>query len=179
MYPLSAQGQQALRARLVYESLPKGSILLEAGAINTRLYYVVNGIAHAWYKREGKLITSWFSHEEHFIISSNSFLLQQPSYEAIELLTDAELISIEHSDLEMLYQQYPEVNSIVRLISQQYLLIYEERVRSLRCLTAVERYERFAAQYPELLQRIPLQYIATFLGTTPQNLSRIRRPKKK
>lgn len=98
------------------------TILLPFGAICDRLYFLHSGLARGYYVENEKEITTWFAKENDFIYSSYSFLNQTPMLEEVELLEDSVLVSLAYEDLRQLYDVFPMMNKIGRLITESYLL---------------------------------------------------------
>lgn len=130
IHPVSQVLKQAISACLSKHELRKKTILLKEGKVCDRVYFIESGIARAFYFLEAQEITSWFMRENDLIISVYSFFSQKPSYEHIELLEDAILISITYQDLDKLYGQFPEFNYFGRVLTQKYYVRSEERVLS-------------------------------------------------
>ena len=112
--------------------------------------------------------------ESDFIISIVSFYTRQPAQEYIELLEDGLLWSLSFDQLQRLYQQYPEFNTVGRLLTEQYYILSEQRTINLRMQSAGERYQQLLADFPAIFQRVPLKYIASHLGLSPETVSRLR-----
>jgi len=116
----------------------------------------------------------FFVEEKCFFSAAQSFYSRQPGYEYIETIESSRLVRIRYDYLQFLYANYPELNFIARVITENYLVKNQERLYLLRKQTAEERYTYFINRYPSLLQRVPLKYIAAYLGLTLETISRIR-----
>ena len=112
--------------------------------------------------------------EGDFVISIVSFFTQQPSTEYLELLEPSTLHAINYQHLQELYRTFPEFNYVGRVLTERYYVQSEQRAHQLRTLPAKERYARLAADFPGLLQRVPLKHLASHLGISPETLSRLR-----
>jgi CRP/FNR family transcriptional regulator, anaerobic regulatory protein len=163
-----------LSDKVVRKNLLKGELLLEQGSICRYLYILENGFARGYYFREGKYITSWFAFANDVVSSMYSFVSQKPSYENIEILEDSILYCISYEQLQDLYQKFPEFNLIGRLLTEKYYIALEERILSLQSQSAQERYKNLLKSKPQLLQHASLGQIASYLGVSPETLSRIR-----
>lgn len=160
------------------ELFKKGEIIQQNKKINRQCYFVFQGLVMAYYvKDNGEEITSWFMRIRDIVISVKSFFTQQPSREVIVALEDTICISLSYELLQKIYGAFTEFNVVGRVLTESYYIQMEERVYSLRMDDATQRYEKLLADHPDILQRVPLKYIASYLGITPQSLSRIRRKK--
>ena len=105
----------------------------------------------------------------------DSFLTQTPSAYQLQALSETTLLSISHSDLQLVYSTTQIGNLVGRLTAERLFLIKSKREQNLLNLTAEERYLRLFKERPELLNVIPLKYISAYIGVTAQALSRIRK----
>lgn len=123
---------------------------------------------------EGKNeITTWIA-TDYELVSSSNFFDQSPALENIQALEDLTLIGLHYSDLEAAYARYPELNTAARLVLQQAYQQAEERSYLARLGKASSRYAYFQEKKPELVNRVPLKFIASYLGMTLETLSRLR-----
>jgi CRP-like cAMP-binding protein len=153
---------------------PKKAFLLRDGEICDKACMVVQGLARAYYIAEDRDITSRFMDEGFIITSWISYYHQQPGDEFIEALEDTTLACINYRDIQALYKQFPLFNIIGRKQTEYSLYLAELRTRMLRKHTAEEKYKFFLENHPDLMQRVSLKYIATYLGMNEETLSRIR-----
>jgi hypothetical protein len=124
--------------------------------------------------RNRKNITTWFASEGEFVTSMYSIITGRPSFESIEVLEDSELDYILKEDLENLYDKFPVMNKLGRIILEKYYIDLEEIVISMQFRSAKEKYNYFINKYPNLFSRVKLGHIASFLGISNETLSRIR-----
>jgi CRP-like cAMP-binding protein len=155
---------------------PKGTLLLAEGQISDKLFFISKGIARCFYYEKEEEVTSWIVAEKNFVYSVSSFIQRKPSFESIQLLEDSELVSISYKNLELFYKNYPKVIYLGLKVTEKYLLLYDERVRSLK-LPAKERYMRFQKQFPEISSKVKLSYLASYLGLSRSSLNIIRAKK--
>lgn len=156
------------------EEYSKKSLLLKAGHIAKRIYFVEKGFVRAFYYKDDAAYTTWFMGQNEFIISVYSFFSQKPSFENIEILEDSTLLSITWEQLQDVYQKFPAFNITGRIITEQYYIRSEERAIELQTLTAPQRYQKLINSYPGILQKASLGQIASYLGIKQETLSRIR-----
>lgn len=152
----------------------KKTFLLRDGQICDKACMVVEGLARAYYINEDKDITSRFMDEGFIITSWISYYHQKPGDEFIEALEDTTVACIPYKDIQQLYKDFPQFNIIGRKQTEYSLYTSELRTRMLRKHTAEEKYVFFLENHPDLIQRVPLKYIATYLGMNEETLSRIR-----
>lgn len=155
--------------------LKKGEFLSREGEICTKLTIVKKGVLRSFYNKDPEQLTTYFNIEGTLATALRSYLKEVPAYENIQSLTEVELISIEKKDMNMLFEKIPAWNKVVRIVMEFLYVKMEERSISLQYETAKERYLNFLIEFPNVVNRIPLQYIASFLGITPETLSRIRK----
>ena len=159
------------------ESLNRNEFFCRAGRIADRIAYVNKGVLRSYYLVDGKETTTFFQLPGSMAVALPSFLQLNPSQENIQALEEAELIIIERKDLYQLYENNWKWQQVGRILMEQYYIRLEEHMISLQSESANERYERVAAHSPEVLQSVQLQYIASYLGISPETLSRIRKSK--
>lgn len=174
LQPLSEEIKQRLEAITNIQSFPRKHSLLKDGETANYACFVIKGLARAYYINDGKEITSRFMDEGFIITSWISFYTRQPGYEFIETLEDSVLGYVHYNDLQKLYKECIEFNIIGRKLTEYFFFLAEQRTQMLRKHTADEKYAFFLQQHPTLLQRVPLKYIATYLGMSVETLSRIR-----
>ncbi|QEC77358.1 Crp/Fnr family transcriptional regulator [Mucilaginibacter ginsenosidivorax] len=171
---LTPQIKSQLESYLVEDHYAKKSILLKAGQVSQRIYFVKQGFTRAYYHKGESEFTSWFMGKGEIIVSVYSFFSRKPSFENIQVLEDSILQSINWDQLQSIYKNHPEFNLTGRLITEQYYIRSEERVINLQTLTAKQRYENLLSSYPDILQKASLGQIASFLSIKQETLSRIR-----
>ncbi|MBD1393751.1 Crp/Fnr family transcriptional regulator [Mucilaginibacter glaciei] len=171
---LPADLQLKFQSIVIEEAVPKKALLLKAGMVSHRIYFIKAGFVRAFYYKDGNPYTSWFMGSGEIIISVYSFFSRKPSFENIEVLEDCVLQSISWDQLQQLYLAFPAFNITGRLITELYYIRSEERAIDLQTLTASQRYAKLLAQYPNISQVASLGQIATYLGVKQETLSRIR-----
>jgi CRP/FNR family transcriptional regulator, anaerobic regulatory protein len=174
LHPMDEQLTEKIRTVTQFADYPKKSFLLRDGEICDKACMVVKGLARAYYISGDKDITSRFMDEGFIITSWISYYHQKPGDEFIEALEDTTLACIHYKDIQLLYKEYPLFNFIGRKQTEYSLYLSELRTRMLRKHTAEEKYMFFLENHPDLLQRVSLKHIATYLGMNEETLSRIR-----
>ena len=173
--PMTDSDWQFFSSKLQEVTLKKHTVLLKFGEVENHLYFITKGIVRFYVPGEEVDLTFGFVFENEFVTGYDSFLTQTPSEYQIETLTDTILWKISRKDLEQVYERTSSGNIIGRKMAENMFLIKSKRELSLLSKTAEERYLDLFSDRPKLLKQIPLKYIASYIGVTPQALSRIRR----
>lgn len=173
-YPMPETSVQKLQRHIQRIERSKGYYVLEAGKVQTDLFFIEKGIARAFIPFDGKDITFWIGKEGAVLFSLKSYIHNDPGYETIELMEDSSLFMLKRKDLYALYEEDIHIANWGRRFAEYEFLQTEERLIPLLFTTANERYTKLIQNNPDLLQRIPLKCLATYLGITPVSLSRIR-----
>ena len=156
--------------------LQKEDYFSEAGKTPKQVGYIVEGILRVcYYNNKGEEVTKYFTEEKQFIVDINSFDNNVPSTEYIQAVTDCKLIIFSKQDWEDLSNTIIGWDTIVNKIIKKALLQKVERRSPLISEDATTRYLTFMEKYPQLVNRIPLSYLASYLGVTQSSLSRIRK----
>jgi CRP-like cAMP-binding protein len=172
--PLEERSRKAfLQAWQVWE-LPKNYQVLKAGCVSDYIYFLEKGAVRIFYHKKEKEVTEWIALDEQFFLSITSFFNRVPSNLSIETLEPSLLYGIPHHELMQMADQYHEVERLLRKMVTGSLILSQIRMDSIQFETAQERYEKLLESSPQIIQRIPLSYIASFLGVTLETLSRIR-----
>ena len=174
IYPLSKAAQDFINQKAYFSHHNKNEMLVKAGSICTGVYLIRKGILRSFIKEGQKEITTWISDEHELATCITSYGLQQPARENIQALEDCELVVLSITDLQYLYEHFPEMNIVGRKILEKYYRDAEERAFIARLMEATSKYKHFIATKSDLLNRVPLRCIASYLGMTLETLSRIR-----
>jgi CRP-like cAMP-binding protein len=171
---ISEPALKSLGAALQKVEQPKGSFLITEGKISQHIYFLEKGCLRGFYNLEGKEISYWFAFENNFVTSFFSFITRKPCVEYIQLIEDCTLWAISYENLQQLYDKHPDIERLGRIMNERYYVMLEERFLSNHFKEAKERYENLMNQAPHILQRVPLGYVASYLGISQETLSRIR-----
>ena len=172
--PLSTQAQHALQDCFEKITIAKNEFLLTQGQVCRHLYFLEKGALRGFYNLDGKEITHWFGFEKDFVTSFHSFITQEAAVENIQLLEGSILWAISKETLTQLFNQHHEIERLMRIAYEKYYIRLEERFVNAQFKTASERYENLLQQTPHIIERVPLGYIASYLGISQETLSRIR-----
>jgi signal-transduction protein with cAMP-binding, CBS, and nucleotidyltransferase domain len=172
--PLSEEAQGALAEVTRFRQLRKNTGLLQIGNVSHHLHFIHQGLARVYYYKDAIDITDYFAIDNQFIGAVASLFTGAPSAKGIQLLEDADVYSLHIQDLEKLCGRFHEVERAGRRMAILGFLESQARLESIQFLSARERYEQLERQFPGLLNRAPLKYVASYLGITQVSLSRIR-----
>lgn len=176
--PLDSRTRTAISHLFQQEQFPKHYYFAQAGEYSSKFAFVQSGVLRAFYQnKEGEQYNKTFFGRTRFLGAYSSLLTGQKNLIDIQCLTDCELLTATYRDFTALYESYPKAERLARLLAEQYFIQKEKREIELVMLEAKERYEIFKAEHPGLDQRIPQYHIASYLGITPTQLSRIRSKK--
>lgn len=158
----------------IIKEYPKGKILIEHGKKNEFVFFLISGSAKSYNYKDSKQICLWFAFESDCIATIRS-LDDLISQETVELLEDSELIQIKLGDLMTLSNQFTSISSLILQLLKEHILFLEYKLNGLQFMTSEERYDKLIRDFPEVLQRVSLTDIASYLGLSRETLSRIRR----
>ena len=172
----SPREKSIIQNHLVIRDIPKHHVLIELGQVSREAYFVNKGCLRFYYlTEEGKEITGFIFLENMFGGSLESFFSQIPSIQIVESLEASELVVLSYESLHQLFEQIPNMNVLMRKILTQRMAYAQKVVASLIMHKPEERYTTMLELRPDLVNRIPQQVLATYLGITPVSLSRIRK----
>jgi CRP-like cAMP-binding protein len=174
IYPLTEEIIEFMSSRTTFKKVSKGKFLLKPGDYCKEYYYIHKGILRSYIKHGEKEITIWINPEGEITTSIRSIAGSRVSDEYIQVIENAELVVIPFGAMQELYERFPEMNKVGRMLLEEYYAASEERVYIARLPNAQARYQHFINSRPELLNRIPLKYVASYLGITLETLSRLR-----
>lgn len=152
----------------------KDEILLEEGKICRHLYFIENGLLRYFITKDGNDITKFFTEAPYCFTSQVSFTSQQPAKENIQAIEESIIWQTTLAQANSLLE-LKSWNTFIRKLIQEVQSFTENMLQQMQTETAEIRYEIMLTNNPQLLQRIPLKYLASYFGIAPQSLSRIRK----
>ncbi|MDB5120342.1 MAG: cyclic nucleotide-binding protein [Sphingobacteriales bacterium] len=175
--PISEKSWSFILETIQFKAVEKGEILLREGQISRKLYFICEGVVRAFCADiEGNLYNKNLFLEKNFAGSTVSAIQKSPSTFTLEALEDSVLISIDYSKYrELIFKNNDLKDYYIAYIERNWIIEKEQREVSLVFENATVRYLKFIRQHPSVDKRIPLQHIASHLGITPTQLSRIRK----
>ena len=177
VHPISEEATKFINENSFPQQVERGTYLLKAGEICKHIYFIRKGVIRGYVKDETKEVTTWITAENEMVSSIRGFSLQEPSLENIQAIERCDLIVATYDSLQYLYENHMELNIVGRKLLEQYYRDAEERAYISRIPNAAKRYRHFLETKSNLANRIPLKYIASYLGMTIETLSRIRSKK--
>ncbi len=176
IYPMPTKLVKALEQNLEIKEVTKGTILLEEGQVSSHASAVLSGLLRSYYYINDDVeVTSRFTPEGEIVLSVNSFYSREPGYEYLIAEEDSILARLSYEHHQKLLEDFLEYNFIVRVQTEKYYRASEQHLAKLRKQNAQERWAYFIEAYPDLLPRVQLSHIASFLGMNLETLSRVRR----
>lgn len=155
--------------------LKKGDFFLKTGNRCDKLSFIQSGLMRIYVNTDGTEVTQWISTQGYFITDLSSLIFETPARWTIQALTDTKLYTIGREDYNNIGKQIPQWHQLEKLFIAKCFTILEDRIFSHLSMSAEERYLFFFEQNKELFNEVPLQYIASMLGMTPETFSRIRK----
>lgn len=160
----------------VHHQYKKGEHMLMPGSLAKHIHFIIDGLVRVYHISNDKEVTTYLACDNGFISSFSSFIYQSSSYEYIQCLERTETISITYDKMQTLYQEIPKWERVGRILAERNYLCVADRMLKLHMVPAKEKYLNFLqTSEPKIIQRTPLIHIASFLGITPESLSRIRK----
>jgi len=171
---LSDSFSEEIENLIVRKEIPKGKHLFEQGEVCRHIFFIEKGLFRVYYYSNiGKDITAWFSAEQTFMTAIDSFYHHKSTNDFCEALEDSVVYSIKYSDFELLLNS-EEGARLTFHVLYEITRKMTEFITSTKFQSAESRYNTLIKDYPSILQRVPLGYIASYLGITQETLSRIR-----
>jgi len=175
--PLSNESMDAFSGAWKHWTTTKDFFLLKENTVSDYIYFIEKGVARIYYYKNGKEITEWIAMDQQFFLSITSFFQRTPSHLIIQTIEPSEVYGIHHDDFMSLADKYHDVERLLRKMVTASLILSQIRMDSIQFESAQQRYEKLLQTTPQIVQRVPLTYIASFLGITLETLSRIRSQK--
>lgn len=175
LVPISENDWYIFSSKLLKREFSKKEIIVRTGQKENYLSFIEKGIVQFSIPASQDDLTFGFAFAGNFVSAYDFFLTQKPSNYNLKAITDTVLWSISYEDLQQIYARTAIGNTIGRMASEALFLKKSKRELSLLTESAEQRYVNLFTEQPHLLRLIPLKYIASYIGITPQALSRIRK----
>ncbi|REG87888.1 Crp/Fnr family transcriptional regulator [Winogradskyella sediminis] len=162
-------------SKLKKSEYSKNTTILAVGKTEKYLSFIEKGSVRLFIPKVKNDLTFGFCFKNEFVSAYDSFLRQKPCEYQVETITESILWRISFNDLQNVYAKTAIGSTIGRLTAENLFLMKSEREQSLLKETAEERYLSLFKNRPNLIKEIPQKFIASYIGITPQALSRIRK----
>lgn len=160
---------------LEHQNLPRKKVYLKAGTVCKHSAFVLNGALKSFtVDKEGKEHILSFAIRDWWIADMYSYLSRKPAILTIEAIDDSEILMLSYENQQLLYEKIPKFERFFRILVENALVANQERLIDNLSSTAEERYLRFIKKYPSIPASVPQHSIASYLGITPEFLSKIR-----
>ena len=161
------------------KSISKKEFLLKEGEVCNARYYIVKGCLRVFYlDKKGNEQIIHFGVENWWMTDYDSLINQRPSHLNIQAVQDTTLLMLQRQDLEELFRKLPKIERFFRIILEKAYIAAQRRTEYMYSLSAEEMYDTFHTANPTFAQEVPQYMIASYLGITPEVLSKIRAKKK-
>jgi CRP-like cAMP-binding protein len=174
-FDMTLEDCQKISKLFKMEIIEKGDYFSTEGKSCNKLSFIEEGILRIFATMPDREITQWIATPGYFLTDLQSFIYRNPSRFTIQALTDTRLYTIDYEDYLMIGKVIPKWNDFEKLFVSKCFVMIENRVFDFISLTAEERYKKLFDTNRELFNQVPLQYLASMLGMTPETFSRIRR----
>jgi len=152
----------------------KKELVTKAGEIENYFNFITKGLVRKYYKKGQQEINTQISFEGHLILSQESFHSRLPSEYFVETIEPSTFISISHDDLERVYAQSHRMEHLARLLITYAMVIKDNWQIQLVKMTPRERFLNFVTKNPQLMQRVPQKFLASYLNIKPETFSRFK-----
>ena len=176
-FGITNQNMDKISCLFTESELKKGEFFTKSGQYCEKLSFVRSGFIRVFATADDKEVTQWISTKGHFITDLYSFNFKQRARWNIQALTDCELYTIDKDNYTLLNNLVPNWVEMEKQFIAGCFIQLEDRVFSHLSLSAEERYNKLFENNPDLFNQVPLQYIASMLGMSPETFSRIRKKK--
>lgn len=170
---LSEETKAEIGRHMEILNLNKRHILIQENQRHDFAYFVIKGAVRSFYLKDGIEVNTWFALENDMVGSLQNFN-DNPSRETMELVENSTLIAINIKKIKPLMLSNIQIANFINAIIEEYALFLEDKIYFSQMMNSIDKYLTLVDKQPQLLQRIPLTYIASFLGITRETLSRLR-----
>lgn len=171
---LSEEAWCEFAKRVVIHKYKKGELIYRPGIVCNYVSYICTGLLRSYFLIDGKEVVTAFADTNSYFSDYESFLTQQPVRMYTDALEDTVVVDIDYTNLQELYSSYHDCEKIGRLIAENLFIELSNRNYDFQFDGPEKRYEKFLEQCEPIVQRIPQYMIASYIGVTPEALSRIR-----
>ena len=169
-----AEFEQQLMPVIKVRKFGKKELLTKAGEVENNFNFIIKGLIRKYYLKGNHEINTQISTEDHLIVSQESFHSRLPSEYFIETIEPSTVVSITHDDLEKVYESSHKMEHLARLLITYAMVLKDRWQMQLVKMTPRERFLNFVTRNPELMQRVPQKFLASYLNIKPETFSRFK-----
>lgn len=173
--PLTAGDMAVIQQRFKPVTLEKGDYLSRRGRDCDTLAFIVSGYVRVFVEADDREVTQWISSPGYFVTDLSSFIFQTPGRWNIQALTPCDVLHITRDQYQELRSLLPAWRELDRIFIVKCFTMLEDRIFNHLYMSSEDRFHHLMTTQPELFNLVPLQYLASMLGMTPETLSRLRR----
>lgn len=175
LVPINTNDWEEFSNRLYYKKFQKNDILLQAGEVENYMYFMVSGISRIFQQKNDIEYTLRFDFPISVFNSYASFISQKPSLINVQALSDLKAFRMSYADMQSLYDVSKNADRVGRRMLELLYLQREMKELQLHSKTAEDYYCELIKDNAQLTEQIPQKYLASYLGITPESLSRIKK----
>lgn len=175
MVPLEDEAWTAFKDQLTCRKLKKHEVLWDIGEVCKDVGFITKGVMRYFFYRGDDEVTGQFFFENTFVTVYSSLITGQTTDTAFQALEEVELLMISKDSLYKLFDEHKSWERFGRLMAEHTVVVMQRLRADLTAATPREKYLQLIKERPKVLERVPLQLIASYLGMTPEHLSRVRR----
>ncbi|MCP4439626.1 MAG: Crp/Fnr family transcriptional regulator [Aureispira sp.] len=172
---LSEEELNFIKSKVPLKVHKKNDVIFREGKISRTIYFVLDGCVRLYYNVDGVEKTAFFYLEGKFICAGESFTHNKKATENYQAIEDSALMHFDKDVIEEMLQKFPRLGVIGQIATEEELISCQKMIASFVTKSPEQRYLELLASKSELFQRAPQQYIASFLGVSPETLSRIKK----
>jgi CRP-like cAMP-binding protein len=173
-YPVSDNSIIELSKYLEKKTFDSKTLIVEEGKRAKYLFFIEEGLSRSYCNIDGEEVTTWFSRAGDITFALLDLYRDKPGFEYVETIEKTTVYMIKIKDLNKLYETNIEIANWSRVVHQECVLSLQTRRIERLQKSAKDRYEILLQEHPDLFAKVKLQYLASYLGMTPQHLSKIR-----
>ncbi|EMS34359.1 cAMP-binding protein [Mariniradius saccharolyticus AK6] len=173
---LSETDKELIVSLVRERKIKKGQFLSHEGAISRCTNFVIEGSIRTYFiDLNGQEHIVQFAIEGWWISDLNSFIMQVPATFNVQAIEDSTVLELAYENLELLYEKIPKLERYFRILTQRAFVAFQQRIIQNISMTAEDRYLSFVKKYPKIEVRIPQRLVASYLGISPEFLSKIKK----
>lgn len=174
IFDVASKDAEYMAACFHEESLSKGDFFLKLDQRCSKMSFIQSGLVRVYAYAEGKEVTQWIGEAGYFMTDLASFMLDMPARWQIQALTEVRMLTLKKPDYLQFEKTIPQWNILEKRFISKCFITLENRVFDFISLSAEQRYKKYFEQNKSLFNQVPLQFLASMLGMTPETFSRIR-----